>query len=197
MRIAVHRGHVVPKPLLILDLDETLLHASEVQLAETEDFRIDRYWVYLRPGLDSFLRECQSWYRMAIWSSAGDDYVGAMVQQAIAPIVPLEFVWARSRGTLRRDFTYDEYFYAKDLYKVKRKGYPLARVLIVDDSPRKVAKNYGNAIYVPPFEGAKDDEVLSHLSNYLHSLAFESDVRRIEKRQWLRDSRKGSNGKRP
>jgi len=173
----------VPKPLLILDLDETLLHASDEPLEQMEDLRVDKYWVYIRPGLNEFLLHCSRYFQMAVWSSASDDYVEELVEAVVAPVVPLEFVWARSRGTFRRDLVFDEYFYAKDLYKVKRRGYDLSRVLIVDDDPQKVAKNYGNAVYITKFVGGPDS-MLSHLAPYLATLSTKPDFRRIEKRRW-------------
>ena len=36
--------------LLILDLDETLIHATPVPLAMPANFQFDRYHVYKRPG---------------------------------------------------------------------------------------------------------------------------------------------------
>ncbi len=41
--------------LLILDLDETLIHATENELNFSADFRFDRYFIYKRPYLDQFL----------------------------------------------------------------------------------------------------------------------------------------------
>lgn len=104
------------KPLLILDLDETLLHASETELSLECDFMFDRFWVYRRPFLEEFLVESSLHYDLAVWSSASDDYVEELVNTVVRPIVQLVFSWGRSRGTYRRDFDTDEYFYAKDLY---------------------------------------------------------------------------------
>lgn len=77
-----------------------------------------------------------------------------------------------------------EEYYLKNLKKVKHRGYDLAKVLIVDDSPEKVQRHYGNAIYVTPFHGSPDDSELRLLSGYLRSLHPVDDVRRIEKRNW-------------
>ena len=60
--------------------------------------------------------------------------------------------------------------YVKDLKKVKRLGYRLERVLIADDTPRKVRRHYGNAVYVPPFFGDPEDGTLPRLAGYLISL---------------------------
>lgn len=56
------------------------------------------------------------------------------------------------------------YYPAKGLAKVRRLGWSLKRVLIIDDEPIKLRKNYGNAIYVSPFEGAKEDNELELLA---------------------------------
>lgn len=43
--------------LLILDLDETLIFATEQDLGKASDFQFDRYSVFKRPHLDRFLIE--------------------------------------------------------------------------------------------------------------------------------------------
>jgi TFIIF-interacting CTD phosphatase-like protein len=74
--------------------------------------------------------------------------------------------------------------FLKDLKKVKRSGYRLERVLIADDTPRKVRRHYGNAVYVPPFTGDPEDDLLPRLAMYLTTLRDEPDVRVLEKRGW-------------
>ena len=48
---------------------------------------------------------------------------------------------------------WDHRRYLKPLKKVKRMGWRLERMLIVDDTPEKCLRNYGNAIHPLPFEG--------------------------------------------
>lgn len=76
------------------------------------------------------------------------------------------------------------YNYVKKLHKLKRKGYRLERILIVDDTPAKCVHNYGNAIYVREYNGEEDDKELPALSRYLATLEDAADVRTIEKRHW-------------
>lgn len=78
----------------------------------------------------------------------------------------------------------DHYYFLKQLKKVTKLGWSLERMLIVDDSPEKCRKNYGNAIYALPFEGDADDNELELLSHYLASLSSIKNVRKIEKRFW-------------
>ncbi|MDO7876309.1 HAD family hydrolase [Hymenobacter sp. ASUV-10] len=183
------------KPLLILDLDETLIHASSTLLRPDFDFQVFHYYVYKRPGLDHFLRACAERFELAIWSSASDDYVAEVVQHIMPPDIPLAFVWGRSRCTLMvapqiDDFGYyntdypSHYEYAKKLRKVRTRGFDLQQVLIVDDTPHKVRNCYGNAIYPTPYLGQLDDEELPILLKYLETLATNENLRSIEKRQW-------------
>ena len=77
-----------------------------------------------------------------------------------------------------------ETIYIKDLKKVKRLGYSLERILFVDDTPSKLARNYGNAIYVRTFEGAEGDSELPQLLKYLELIRHEQNYRALEKRGW-------------
>lgn len=181
------------KILLILDLDETLVHARETPLGRPADFILFRYHIYRRPHLEVFLRACAESFDLAVWSSASDDYVNAVTSAIFPSPEKLHFVWGRSRATLRRsmvdDFGYSSYelghmAYLKPLQKVARKGWDLKKVLIVDDSPEKSVRNYGNVIHPTPYEGDENDDELLHLLAYLESLKDCQNVRMIEKRMW-------------
>lgn len=172
------------RPLLILDLDETLIHGSESRLHRDADFMVGPFHVYERPYLSSFLSSTSAHFDVAIWSSASSDYV-ASIASALAEFVPeWQFVWSRMRCVQRMHPELMTTMFIKDLRKVKRRGYDLDRVLMVDDTRHKVSRNYGNAIYVSPFEGADDDAELPQLARYVNSLRHEPNFRRIEKRGW-------------
>jgi RNA polymerase II subunit A small phosphatase-like protein len=79
---------------------------------------------------------------------------------------------------------WDHQHYLKPLAKVKRAGWRLERVLIVDDTPAKCIRNYGNAVYARPYEGARDDIELRLLARYLAGLNDVAKLRTIEKRRW-------------
>lgn len=65
-------------PLLILDLDETLIWARE-EAATTCDFKVFSYFVSKRPHLEEFLQRVQLWYRIAVWTSSGEEYAQQVV----------------------------------------------------------------------------------------------------------------------
>lgn len=198
MSRAVEKGRL----LLILDLDETLIHASETPLDRAADFMVYGYHVYRRPHLDVFLADCASKFDLAVWSSASDLYVQAVVGRIFPDPAALEFVWGRSRATLRRSRSqgdsfsdpWDHMHYLKPLAKLKRTGRRLERMLIVDDTPEKCVRNYGNAIYCRAWEGDPSDDELPMLADYLASLADVENVRTIEKRRWrdLARARRGA-----
>lgn len=125
------------RPLLVLDLDETLIHASPERLGREEDFRIGPYFVYTRPHLTAFLQQVAIGYDLAIWSSASIDYVNAIARSLAHDVAPWQFVWARDRCVQRFHAETRETYFLKDLKKVKRRGYPLNQILIVDDTPLK------------------------------------------------------------
>ncbi len=110
------------------------------------------------------------------------------MQEIVEKIKPstinFQFVWGRSRCTTRRDYDLDTYVHEKRLKKVKKQGYPIERMLIVDDSPEKTKDNFGNAIYISPFEGGQEDQELLLLLKYLVSIKDMSNVRGFEKRGW-------------
>lgn len=172
--------------LLILDLDETLLHATEEPSVRQHDFLVGPYAVSLRPHLAECLTSCSPGFRLAVWSSASDDYVREIVDRIIPPEIELAFAWGRSRCVRRFNPESFEDDHVKDLKKVKRLGFGLERVLIADDTPGKVRRHYGNAVYVPPFFGDPEDRTLPRLASYLATLQHEPDVRVLEKRGWSR-----------
>jgi carboxy-terminal domain RNA polymerase II polypeptide A small phosphatase len=170
--------------LIILDLDETLIHATQSELEIPYDFRFDNYYVYERPYLRQFLADIAKHFSLGIWSSAGDDYVNEIVRHIKPDNVDFVVVWGRSKCSLKRDLTFDTYCFEKRLDKLKKKSFRLEQILVVDDSPSKSRTNYGNAIYIKEFTGDTSDNELQALYNYLLTLKTVDNVRTIEKRGW-------------
>ncbi len=171
-------------PLLILDLDETLIYGADREGPRPCDFRVGPFHVHKRPYLHEFLLGAGKLFNLAVWSSASSDYVSAIAANILPPDLEWAFVWSRDRCTAKRNLETFETEYIKDFKKVKRVGYDLARVLIVDDTRHKAARNYGNAIPIVPFEGDPDDDELRLLLKYLESLVAVENFRAIEKRGW-------------
>ncbi len=176
------------RPLLILDLDETLVYATAEPRPDLgdPDFRVAAFAVYRRPHLAEFLRAVGGWYDLAVWSSASGPYVAALVGGLFPDPSSLRFVWSCERCTRRFHPEAQEYDWFKDLKKVKRAGFALERVLMIDDTPAKLERNYGNHLRVHPFEGQPEDTDLRDLLPFLERLRTVENLRSVEKRQWRR-----------
>jgi len=170
--------------LVILDLDETLIHSVESLIDRPPDFNCGPYSVYMRPGLTDFLSRLRERFRIAIWTSSSRDYADCIVCHTFPASYPLEFMWCRERCTLRLDDDTRKPYWLKNLRKVKRGGHDLSRVVCVDDSPEKHSLNYGNLVRVRAYLGEAEDNELPRLLQYLEVLDKAPDVRRVEKRSW-------------
>jgi TFIIF-interacting CTD phosphatase-like protein len=177
--------------LLILDLDETLIHSVETPLAQVADFFVYSYAVYKRPHLDVFLATCLEWFNVAVWTSAGDEYAAAIINNIFPDPQALKFVWSGDRCSIASNINYDcidgnypPYYSRKPLKKVKRLGYRPESIIAIDDTPKKWELSYGNLLAVKPFEGDESDRELEYLLIYLQRLKEEENIRRVEKRGW-------------
>ena len=54
------------RPLLILDLDEPLIHGAETRLHRDADFAVGPFHVYKRPGAGEFLATVNRDYDLAL-----------------------------------------------------------------------------------------------------------------------------------
>lgn len=172
------------RKLLVLDLDETLLYATDNRLAMPEAFRIGRYYAYLRPHLPPFLEFCAARFDVAVWTASSADYAKSVATQLFGSLDRLAFLWSRERCTMRYDRDTAEYYWVKDLKKIRRNGYALEQVIVVDDTAKKHERNYGNLVRVEPFEGQLDDDELVYLTSFLETLVGVDDVRVVDKRGW-------------
>jgi RNA polymerase II subunit A small phosphatase-like protein len=168
------------RKLLILDLDETLIHGD--MDSSSWEFLASGIPVFSRPGAREFLERMELTFDLAVWTSASADYASEIVNHLFPH--PPAFLWCRERCVSRLNHETLQTDYIKDLKKVHRRGWDLGDVLVVDDSPEKLRRQYGNLVRVPPFLGQPDD-VLEKLGIYLLTLADAPNVREIEKRGWL------------
>jgi carboxy-terminal domain RNA polymerase II polypeptide A small phosphatase len=173
----------LPPALLILDLDETLIHSSERELERKPDFRVGSYFTYKRPHLEMFLEVCFAHFEVAVWTASTEDYAIEIVTE-IFGTRSLKFFWSRERCTLRYFEDTGERIYTKPLAKVRKLGFKLERMIVVDDLATNFHDAYGNLVQVKKFLGDSSDTELQKLAQYLPRLARETNVRKIEKRRW-------------
>ena len=103
-------------------------------------------FVYERPGLKDFINYAGDNFELAVWSSSGSDYAQTIVNYIFNSPNDLKFIWSQEKCVSRMDMESREYYRIKDLKKIKKFGFDLEKVLIIDDSPEKLTRNYGNHI---------------------------------------------------
>jgi len=177
-------GEQPEKKLLILDLDETLIHGSEE--AQDDSFQVGSFSVVERPYVRSFMAWCREHFTVAIWTTATEDYTRLILQTICGTDYPFEFIWCRDRCTLKGQGDDGELRWLKDLKKVRKKGWNLEQVLMLEDTPQNLARHYGNVIPIHPFTGDQDDVELEQIMSFLLELKDVDNVRCIEKRGWRR-----------
>lgn len=195
------------KPLIILDIDETLVHTTDDHFPDLDPQIIHKlchyekhHTVYKRPHVDDFLKFCFEHFDVGIWTAAGAGYADWVLSYLLTEEQrkSLIFVHTENRCTQiysmfapSSEFEYP-FIKVKDLKKIfKRKfngiRYPRHRILIVDDTPHTYRRNYGNAIPIPSFYCSNSDRFLLKLQGYLITLLNDvQDWRRIEKRNWYK-----------
>ncbi|OGF63794.1 MAG: hypothetical protein A2Y62_09175 [Candidatus Fischerbacteria bacterium RBG_13_37_8] len=172
------------RKLIILDIDETLIFATEISLETKADFFCSPYFIYRRPHVDEFLMYCRKEYEVAIWTSASESYALDVIKSLFPINYPLAFIFTEDRCTKAFDHLTKSLRFIKDLKKVKRKGYSLQDVIVIENNPSNISRQYANVIPVISFIGDPSDNELLQLMTYLDYLKAVEDVRKIEKRDW-------------
>ena len=183
------------KPLLILDLDETLVYSIRQYSYKDQgyDFLIENYYyVKKRPYVDNFLKNISEHFDLAVWTASTTDYATEIVNQLfVKNDLKLELFHSREKCT-KKEYPrslYDSFpksYYIKDLKKIK-KQFNLDKVLIVDDLPIGLQRNYGNLIQIDAYKGDEFDAELEHLEDYLFLIKNNENLRTIEKRNWCQN----------
>lgn len=171
------------RPLLVFDLDETLIHCQNKDFRESEH-TTPHGFVAIRHGVEEMLDGLAEHYDFMIWSNSGRPYIDDM----------LKLFWP-TQHSLIDIFTSAESIvigvdgmgvpFLKETRKVanRHRQYRLDRILGVDDKPNVYQRNFGNLIAVSPFLGGYDEQLLQ-LTNFLIKIAGKDNLRKIEKRYW-------------
>lgn len=195
--------------LVVLDLDECLIHSRGYVPGKAYDFIIPRdvddpeplYGTMIRPGTDEFLDflfDSQD-FKVGVWTSATADYADVVIHNVFGPHRQPSFVFSRERCVKTWDYRgqlygsgQPEQLLLKDLKKVKKHtGYDYDRMVAIDDNPVYYARQYSNLIKVPEYRARPEKPVFPHLMSYLEKLAKLDNVRPVEKRGWLSKYRMG------
>ena len=179
------------KKLLLLDLDETLIHSEykfgyfnktlnsekmkencnhkEIKFKEGEmEFQMI---IFIRPFLNDFLENMNSYFDLGIFTAALKNYAEA----ALKIIDPSEkfFKFKFFRDSC---INIDDKIYIKDLSIID--NYDLKNIILVDNSLYSFLNNLNNGVLVNSFYYDESDKQLIFAKNYiLNSLLYCDDVR--------------------
>lgn len=163
--------------VLVLDLDETLVHCS-FHPTDYYDFCISividevSYDVYIqkRPYVDQFLAECFKHFYVVIFTASLPQYANPIID-VLCPNLPA------TQRLFRESCTFCEGLFVKDLAIFKA---PLEKIIIVDNNPCSFLMHPQNAILSATWEGDRDDwELRDYILPLLKRCENVSDVRRI------------------
>lgn len=184
--ISSHRLFFLPRKILILDLDETLIHSHHDGFPRVPTFapvgppdflvRMEiernpvRFFVYKRPHVDYFLDIVSQWYDLVIFTASMEIYGSAVTDRLDNNRNIL------SRRFYRQSCKFERGVYTKDLSAVNS---DLSRVFILDNSPVAYQLFPNNAIPIKSWFSDPSDTCLLSLLPFLDALRFCRDVRSV------------------
>jgi len=160
---------------LVLDLDESLVHATLEKVEDAEiifnlkdENEMDHtIYVLKRPGLDDFLKKVSEIFEVIIFTASQQIYAETLLNI----IDPQSYIHHR----LYRDSCINvEGNYLKDLSNL---GRDISKIVIVDNSPHVFGYHIDNGIPIIGFFNDKNDRELEKLFPFLESLAHVDNVR--------------------
>ncbi len=153
------------KRLLILDLDETLIHSTYIDLKLNQTpHKYKLFYIYQRPFLEEFLESVSLHFDLAIWSASKADYVKQIIKNTALSNFKFQFVFTRAKckriyskvGSIR---------YLKKL-ELSPDFDSYHKIIFLDDYPEMVDP-VENCILVKEFRGSESDDELLKLTHLL------------------------------
>ncbi|TRY97152.1 hypothetical protein DNTS_009639 [Danionella cerebrum] len=183
--VSRNRLNTVKRKILVLDLDETLIHSHHdgvlrptVRPGTPPDFILKvvidkhpvRFFVHKRPHVDFFLEVVSQWYELVVFTASMEIYGSAVADKL-----------DNNKGILKRRYyrqhcTLDTGSYVKDLSVVHE---DLSSVVILDNSPGAYRSHPDNAIPIKSWFSDPSDTSLLNLLPMLDALRFTADVRSV------------------
>jgi len=179
------RLSMVRRKVLVLDLDETLIHSHHdgivrpmVKPGTPPDFVLKvvidkhpvRFFVHKRPHVDYFLQVVSQWYDLVVFTASMEIYGTAVADKL-----------DKGRGMFQRRYfrqhcTADYNGYTKDLKAIHS---DLSSIFILDNSPGAYRRFPDNAIPIKSWFSDPFDTCLLNLLPFLDCLRFCNDVRSV------------------
>ena len=176
------------KKLLILDLDETLVHSDLDFLLKKKNINYDEILYFdsyeekniplpliIRPGLYEFLDYASENFDLVIFTASDQDYADTIINY-----IEKDKKYFKMRLYRNNCLFIEPGLYIKDLriFDSLRK---MEDIIILDNSLFSFASQLNNGILITSFFDEKDDTFLDNVKNYLACIKNEKDIREINK----------------
>ena len=148
--------NVKKSKLLVMDLDETLIHTAYAPIIGAElKAKRGSFYLYERLYLKEFLDRYSTEYDFAIWSASKADYVRWIIRSTA--LSDYLFVFVNTRKNCKRIFgSGGRIEYLKDLMPCIKQ---YEKVIMLDDVPKMVVP-IENCIKVTEYRGQNDNTLL-------------------------------------
>ena len=169
------------KKILVLDLDETLVHASKIfPFPNKKNIILNMYmknikyqiYVIIRPFFEKFLHEMSLYYDLYIFTASIPQYSKPLINIIDKNKVIIQVLTRENCLNIKGNFVKDLSIFNKDLKDI----------IIIDNNPAFYALNKDNGIPIPTWIDEPNDKELLKLIPILKYLSEVKDVRPIIKK---------------
>ena len=176
------------KKLLILDLDETLIHVDFDYILKDKIVNYDKILYFdsedeenidipliIRPGLYDFLDYASKEFELIVFTASEKEYADAIINY-----IEKDKKYFKMRLYRNHCIYIEPGLYIKDLRIFS--GYKkMEDIIIVDNSLFSFANQLNNGILITSFFEDKNDTFLNNVKDYLEYIKDEKDIREINK----------------
>lgn len=167
---------------IAIDLDETLVCVTQKPLHSAPGAVCDHGHIYLRPHALELLTSLATTTSVGIWSSASQPYVDRVLSASGLGTINLSFVWSANECSFV-DYGTGQYYARKDTNRL-REIFKTDAVLLVDNSPEKIAGHGNDGIVAAPFHGDDDDTELLTVHRFIEHLQKAQTNQTFSKFKW-------------
>jgi Dullard-like phosphatase family protein len=178
-QVYLPESHIPGRKTLILDLDETLIHADFEGAFSQHDTLINFSYggedlvvpILIRPGLLEFLHNISQEFEIFVFTASVKEYADAVLNQLDPENKYFKFRFYRQHCT-----NFNNKVFVKDLRILSNRQEH--NLILVDNSLYSFANQISNGVLINSFYNDKDDRELFNLFSYLKNyLLPASDVR--------------------
>ena len=174
------------KKILLLDLDETLIHADFAKEYENDtknpydtiisfesENEINNVGIFLRPGVKLFLENLSKFFEIGIFTASVSEYADEVIK-----FLDPENNFIKFKLYRKNCINVNDILKVKDLRILK--NFDLKNVVLVDNNMYSFAAQLSNGILINSFYFNKNDNELYNVYGYLMNYIYQAeDVRKV------------------